>query len=213
MMRRTQVERSDETTARLVTAARRLFGENGFAETSIDAVAAAAGVTKGAAYHHFTGKAALFRAAFTRELEEVAAALERAGAREGDPLAALRRGCRTFLEHCLAPGFRQIVLLDAPSVLGWGDGPRDRVRPPAPRPARRHAQGGRGRADRRRQRARPRAARLRRRLRGRHAAGPLGGSGGRPAADRRRGGRASGGAQAVSARLRGSGWRTGRSWA
>ncbi|NUP76150.1 MAG: TetR/AcrR family transcriptional regulator [Nonomuraea sp.] len=119
MMRRTQVERSDETTARLVTAARRLFGENGFAETSIDAVAAAAGVTKGAAYHHFTGKAALFRAAFTRELEEVAAALERAGAREGDPLAALRRGCRTFLEHCLAPGFRQIVLLDAPSVLGW----------------------------------------------------------------------------------------------
>ncbi|MGW4403143.1 TetR/AcrR family transcriptional regulator [Nonomuraea sp. NPDC004702] len=119
MSRRTQAERTDETTARLVGAARRLFGENGYADTSIDAVAARAGVTKGAAYHHFGGKPALFRAAFTGELAEVAAALERAGAQEDDPLAALRRGLRTFLEHCLDPGFRQIVLLDAPSVLGW----------------------------------------------------------------------------------------------
>ncbi|NUR91393.1 MAG: TetR/AcrR family transcriptional regulator [Nonomuraea sp.] len=119
MMRRTQAERSDETTSRLVAAARRSFGERGFAETSIDAVAAAAGVTKGAAYHHFGGKAALFRTAFVRELEDVAAALERAGAAESDPWAALRRGCRTFLEHCLDPGFRQIVLRDAPAVLGW----------------------------------------------------------------------------------------------
>ncbi|GGT04147.1 TetR/AcrR family transcriptional regulator [Nonomuraea spiralis] len=119
MSRRTQAERTDETTARLVGAARRLFGQHGYADTSIDAVAALAGVTKGAAYHHFGGKPALFRAAFTGELAEVAAALERAGAEEEDPLAALRRGCRTFLEHCLDPGFRRVVLLDAPSVLGW----------------------------------------------------------------------------------------------
>ncbi|MEV6036795.1 helix-turn-helix domain-containing protein [Nonomuraea sp. NPDC052116] len=119
MVRRTQAERSDETTGRLVRAARELFGAHGYALTSIDAVAAEAGVTKGAAYHHFNGKVALFRAAFVGEQEEVAAALERAALSEPDPWAALRRGCRTFLERCLDPGFRQIVLLDAPSVLGW----------------------------------------------------------------------------------------------
>ncbi|MDX3108024.1 TetR/AcrR family transcriptional regulator [Nonomuraea angiospora] len=119
MIRRTQAERSDETTGRLVRAARELFGAHGYALTSIDAMAAAAGVTKGAAYHHFNGKVALFRAAFVGEQEEVAAAVERAALSEPDPWAALRRGCRTFLERCLDPGFRQIVLLDAPSVLGW----------------------------------------------------------------------------------------------
>ncbi|MFI9841017.1 TetR/AcrR family transcriptional regulator [Nonomuraea sp. NPDC051941] len=119
MIRRTQAERSDETTGRLVRAARELFGAHGYALTSIDAVAAEAGVTKGAAYHHFNGKLALFRAAFVGEQEEVAAALELAALSEPDPWAALRRGCRTFLERCLDPGFRQIVLLDAPSVLGW----------------------------------------------------------------------------------------------
>ncbi|MBF8184667.1 TetR/AcrR family transcriptional regulator [Nonomuraea sp. K274] len=119
MIRRTQAERSDETTARLVRAARDLFGGDGYAATSIDAVAAAAGMTKGAAYHQFGGKVELFRAAFAGELADVVAKLERVAAEEDDPLAALSRGSRTFLEHCLDPGFRQIVLLDAPSVLGW----------------------------------------------------------------------------------------------
>ncbi|PZG20231.1 TetR/AcrR family transcriptional regulator, partial [Nonomuraea aridisoli] len=119
MIRRTQAERSDETTARLVRAARDLFGADGYAATTIDAVAAAAGMTKGAAYHHFAGKAELFRAAFTAELADVAARLERAAAEERDPWAALSRGARAFLEHCLDPRFRRIVLLDAPSVLGW----------------------------------------------------------------------------------------------
>ncbi|WP_188189923.1 TetR/AcrR family transcriptional regulator [Nonomuraea sp. SYSU D8015] len=119
MIRRTQAERRDETTAALVRAARELFGGDGYTATSIDAVAAAAGVTKGAAYHHFGGKAPLFRAAFEGELAEVSAKLERVAAEETGPWAALRRGARTFLEHCLDPGFRQIVLLDAPWVLGW----------------------------------------------------------------------------------------------
>ncbi|MGP3960638.1 TetR/AcrR family transcriptional regulator [Nonomuraea sp. 3N208] len=119
MIRRTQAERSDETTTALVLAARELFGGKGYAGISIDAVAAAAGVTKGAAYHHFGGKAPLFRAAFEGELAEISAKLEQVAAEESDPWAALRRGARTFLEHCLDPGFRQIVMLDAPSVLGW----------------------------------------------------------------------------------------------
>ncbi|MEV0112517.1 TetR/AcrR family transcriptional regulator [Streptomyces sp. NPDC050844] len=117
--RRTQAERSDATTAQLITAAQRLFGRDGYATTSIVAVAAEAGVTKGAAYHHFRGKAALFHSVFVREQEEIAAELERAAAEEPDAWSALRRGCRRFLEHCLDPGFRRIVLLDAPAVLGW----------------------------------------------------------------------------------------------
>ncbi|WP_409060970.1 TetR/AcrR family transcriptional regulator [Streptomyces sp. SYP-A7185] len=117
--RRTQAERSDATTARLVAAAQRHFGRDGYATTSIVAVAATAGVTKGAAYHHFRGKADLFHAVFVREQEEIAAELERAAAEEPDAWSALRRGCRRFLEHCLDPGFRRIVLLDATAVLGW----------------------------------------------------------------------------------------------
>ncbi|MFI6498484.1 TetR/AcrR family transcriptional regulator [Nonomuraea typhae] len=119
--RRTQAERSDTTTSQLIGAARKLFGEYGYAATSIDAVAATAGVTKGAAYHHFDGKLGLFRAAFTREQEEIAGRLEQVAATTPDPWTALRLGCRTFLEHCLDPGFRRIVMLDAPSVLGWAE--------------------------------------------------------------------------------------------
>ncbi|MDJ1135029.1 TetR/AcrR family transcriptional regulator [Streptomyces iconiensis] len=121
---RTQTERSDATTARLLTAARRLFGADGYHATSIEAVASAAGVTKGAAYHHFRGKADLFRAVFTREQEAIADTLERVAAQSPDAWAALTQGTRTFLEHCLDPGFRRVVLLDGPAVLGW-DGVRE----------------------------------------------------------------------------------------
>jgi AcrR family transcriptional regulator len=117
--RRTQAERSDETTSALVAAAQELFGRDGYATTSIESVAAVAGVTKGAAYHHFRNKAALFRSAFVQEQRQISTALERAVAQEPDSWSALLRGCRTFLEHCLDPAFRQIVLLDGPAVLGW----------------------------------------------------------------------------------------------
>jgi AcrR family transcriptional regulator len=119
MARRTQAERSDATSSKLVSAARELFGRDGYAATSIETVAAAAGVTKGAAYHHFGNKAALFRLVFIHEQQQISAALERAAAEEPDSWSALLRGCRTFLGHCLNPAFRRIVLLDGPAVLGW----------------------------------------------------------------------------------------------
>lgn len=119
MVRRTQAERSDETTSRLIAAAQGLFGRAGYGATSIASIAETAGVTKGAAYHHFDGKPDLFRAVFIREQERIVAKLERVAAGAPDALAALRAGCRTFLEHCLDRSFRQIVLLDGPAVLGW----------------------------------------------------------------------------------------------
>ena len=119
MTRRTQAERSEATTADLVAAAEQLFGRDGYAATTMEAVAAAAGVTKGAAYHHFRTKAMVFRVVFTREQQRIAAMLEQAAGEEPDSWSGLLRGCQTFLEHCLDPRFRQIVLLDGPSVLGW----------------------------------------------------------------------------------------------
>ena len=119
MTRRTQAERSDATSSRLVSAARELFGRDGYAATSIEAIAAAAGMTKGAAYYHFGNKATLFRLVFIHEQQRISATLERAAAGEPDSWSALLRGCRTFLDHCLNPAFRRIVLLDGPAVLGW----------------------------------------------------------------------------------------------
>jgi AcrR family transcriptional regulator len=118
-MSRTQAERSGMTTSLLTAAARNLFGRDGYAATSIDAVAAAAGMTKGAAYHHFQGKVALFQAVFEAEQQRMAEELERVAAQEPDIWSAVHRGCRRILEECLDPAFRQIILLDAPAVLGW----------------------------------------------------------------------------------------------
>src|ERR1700684_979169 len=100
MAPRTQAERSGLTSARLTAAARRLFGLDGYAATSIDAIAAAAGVTKGAAYHHFHDKAGRRRAAFVEEQRLVCGAVTQPAAAEPDSLSALHRGAAAFLERC-----------------------------------------------------------------------------------------------------------------
>ena len=118
-MRRTQRERSETTVAALVAAARDLFANDGYAATSLDAVATAAGVTKGALYHHFAGKRELFRAVYEHEQEQLVAALGEAYARKRDPWDGFEAGCRAFIESSLDPGLQRITLLDAPGVLGW----------------------------------------------------------------------------------------------
>lgn len=119
MARRTQAERSEETTSALIAAGLRLFGRDGYATTSVESVASEAGVTKGAAYHHFEGKIGLFRDVFIEQEQHLAAALAQAGADAPDTWSALRAGCHTFLHYCLDQNTRQIVLLDGPAVLGW----------------------------------------------------------------------------------------------
>lgn len=115
----TQTERREATTAALVEAARERFAADGYAATSLDAVAVKAGLTKGAIYHHFRGKRDLFDAVFAGEMAGVTAAVAAAYAREADPWEALRAGCHGFLDACLEPGLQRIVLLDAVGVLGW----------------------------------------------------------------------------------------------
>lgn len=88
---------------------------------STQAIVAAAGVTRGALYHHFKDKTELFAAVHERlEAQLVTDVAESIAAQSPpSPLAAMKLGARLFLDFCAAPDVQQIVLVDAPSVLGW----------------------------------------------------------------------------------------------
>ncbi|WP_067974661.1 TetR/AcrR family transcriptional regulator [Mycolicibacter icosiumassiliensis] len=124
--RRTQAERSAATRAALITAARTLWGARGFAAVGTPEIAEAAGVTRGAMYHQFPDKAALFQAVVESVEADVMARLGDAVAASAatTPAAALRAAAENWLEVANDPEVRQLVLLDAPTVLGW-DGFRD----------------------------------------------------------------------------------------
>jgi AcrR family transcriptional regulator len=117
--RRTQAERTEATTTALVDAARELFAQDGYAATSLDAVAAKARVTKGAVYHHFQGKQQLFEAVFAREVDRLCTVMPAVYASKRDPWDAFEACCRAFLEECLEPGLQRIMLLDALAAMGW----------------------------------------------------------------------------------------------
>jgi AcrR family transcriptional regulator len=119
--RRTQADRSAATREALVAAGRRLFAAQGFADVSTDAIAAEAGVTRGALYHQFADKLALFDAVVDAVEADIAARLAAAAAAAGltDPVEGIRHAVRTWLEICVEPESRRIALLDGPSVLGW----------------------------------------------------------------------------------------------
>jgi AcrR family transcriptional regulator len=119
--RRTQADRSAATRDALVAAARRLFAAQGFAEVPADAIVAEAGVTRGALYHQFTDKTALFGAVLEAVEADVARRLadEVAAAGISDPIEAIRYAVRTWLDICAEPEIHRIALIDGPSVLGW----------------------------------------------------------------------------------------------
>lgn len=119
--RRTQAERTAATRALLVGAARKLFADKGFAEVSTETIVKAAGVTRGALYHQFDDKAGLFAAVYEDVERDLVAdiAQQIMVAQPQDPLEAMRAGARLFLDLCSAPDVQQIVLIDAPAVLGW----------------------------------------------------------------------------------------------
>jgi AcrR family transcriptional regulator len=112
---------SEATRAKLVKVARRLFAKRGFAAVGTEELVKKAGVTRGALYHQFDDKKDLFRAVFEQVESEVAQGVAEQALAASDPLEALRRGARLWLDACLDPEVRRIVLLDAPSVLGWDE--------------------------------------------------------------------------------------------
>ncbi|WP_343717099.1 helix-turn-helix domain-containing protein [Inquilinus sp.] len=116
--RRTNRDRSDRTQAALIAAARGLFVERGYAETGTPELVAAAGVTRGALYHHFADKQALFRAVVEAEAAAVTTEVERAAPADLPPLEALEGGGDAFLRAMAAPGRTRLLLIEAPAVLG-----------------------------------------------------------------------------------------------
>ena len=119
--RRTQEQRSAATRDALIAAARGLWGQRGYAEVGTPEIATVAGVTRGAMYHQFADKAALFREVVEVVEQDVTARMGAVVASSGAGSAAdaIRAAVDAWLEVSADPEVRQLILLDAPSVLGW----------------------------------------------------------------------------------------------
>lgn len=119
--RRTQADRSRTSRSALVDAARTLFGRRGFAAVGTAEVVAAAGLTRGALYHQFADKTALFVAVLEQTEQEVSDHVARVIGQDAEPLDALVAGAEAWLDACAAPDVQRIVLIDGPAVLGWDE--------------------------------------------------------------------------------------------
>jgi AcrR family transcriptional regulator len=117
---RTKAAQREATVAALIAAARPLFAERGYAGVGTEEIVQAAGVTRGALYHHFRGgKEDLFHAVFVQVSAEVTQTVLAAAGSAEDPWEALVVGADAFLDACTTPEVQRIVLVDGPSVLGW----------------------------------------------------------------------------------------------
>ncbi|HUN53186.1 MAG TPA: TetR/AcrR family transcriptional regulator [Candidatus Sulfotelmatobacter sp.] len=114
-----RIERGQATRQRIVGTAAGLFAELGYEATSVEMVLRDSGVSRGALYHHFDSKEALFEAVLEQVEAEVADATVVASRGIADPVEALRAGCYAFLDLAGLGRVRQIVLIDAPAVVGW----------------------------------------------------------------------------------------------
>ena len=107
------------TRGQLIEVATRLFAEHGYEGTSIEAVLSAAGVSRGALYHHFAGKEALFTAAVLAISDRVTVEIAEAIRDCTDPVDAMRTAALAWIDLAGDPVIQRIMLVDAPSVLGW----------------------------------------------------------------------------------------------
>ncbi|HKV40662.1 MAG TPA: TetR/AcrR family transcriptional regulator [Blastocatellia bacterium] len=114
-----KVEQGNATRHQIVAAARQLFATLGYEATSIEAVLRESGVSRGALYHHFDSKEALFSVVLQEVEAEIAHVVSAAARGIDDPSRALAAGCGAWLGLASDPAIRQIALIDAPSVVGW----------------------------------------------------------------------------------------------
>jgi AcrR family transcriptional regulator len=114
-----KAEQSDRTRAALIEVARGLFAERGYAGTSTEEIVHAAGVTRGALYHHFRDKQDLFEAVYRDLQDDLRQRIVNASRVEADVWERVRAGFHEYLDHSMEPTVQRIVLIDAPSVLGW----------------------------------------------------------------------------------------------
>lgn len=116
-----QADRSAATIAAILASARKLFRAEGYEAVTIDQIADDAGCRKGAVYHHFASKQAIFETVLDDLQAGLAAGLVRSvkrafGARSAPMMA---RSIQAYLEGANHPDVRQILLIDGPVVLGW----------------------------------------------------------------------------------------------
>ncbi|PZG19747.1 TetR family transcriptional regulator [Micromonospora craterilacus] len=116
-----RAEQREQTRQALVRESRQLFATLGYGAVGLSQIVAAAGVTKGALYHHFDSKADVFRAVLEQVQQEVAEQVVAAAEAHDDSWARLSAGCRAFLTASTAPEVQQIMLIDGPAVLGWAE--------------------------------------------------------------------------------------------
>jgi AcrR family transcriptional regulator len=114
-----RAEYSAATKRLLVDMAEDLFTAHGYANTSLDAIVARADVTKGALYHHFVGKQAVFEAVFERVERRASQAIHDQIKHQRDPWEKARAGLRAFLAAVRDPTYRRVVIQDGPAVLGY----------------------------------------------------------------------------------------------
>ncbi|MCY0095932.1 TetR/AcrR family transcriptional regulator [Hoeflea ulvae] len=111
-------DRSTTTRRALIGAARELFLQMGYAEASTPELVKAAGVTRGALYHHFEDKKAVFRAVVENELSEVAEAIRNSAKAPETAMAGLKSGTRAYLDAMQIPGRAHLLLVEGPAALG-----------------------------------------------------------------------------------------------
>ncbi|RSM70312.1 TetR/AcrR family transcriptional regulator [Kibdelosporangium aridum] len=118
-MRSRRADYSESTKQALVDSASDLFTKNGYAATSLDAIVKRARVTKGALYHHFSGKQALFEAAFHQVETQAMAQLTKAIDGDGSPWERALDGVQEYIKVCLDPTYQRLVIREAPVVMGY----------------------------------------------------------------------------------------------
>ncbi len=112
-------DRGTATRQRIIAVATALFTAHGYEGTSIETVLRETGLSRGALYHHFASKDQLFAAVLEAIEAEIADATVKGSRGSANPAAALRAGCGVFLDLAQTPKVRQILLRDAPGVIGW----------------------------------------------------------------------------------------------
>jgi AcrR family transcriptional regulator len=115
----TQADRRAATQAAILKAARKLFGDDGFDATTMDDIASAARVAKGAVYHHFPTKEAVFEAVFEEVSRDLVVEIATVSREQKDVLLAMAAGTQHYLAACAKGPTGQIILRDGPAVLGW----------------------------------------------------------------------------------------------
>lgn len=118
-IRSRRLDYSESTRSALVDSAVALFAKNGYAGTSLDEIARRARVTKGALYHHFSGKQALFEEAFEKVESAVIERLEEIADGPEPPWERALHGLREFITICFEPTYQRIAIQEAPVVMGW----------------------------------------------------------------------------------------------